>query len=146
MAVQPSTAQVQPTAAPAASGRVGSGGRASASEQIEGASGSPFINLADQWRTGNDGGMSTGMSTGSQQQQQTANQWLLGKGTPILFTPLVQLAAASYPAGATFQEENTFQTPVLPTDLQRCVGVYEYCMRVTSGSVADQGKVINRFS
>jgi hypothetical protein len=146
MAVEPSTTQVLPTAGPAASNRIGGGGRASASEQIEGASGSPFINLADQWRTGNDAGLSTGLSTSSQQQQQTANQWLRGQGTPILFTPLVSLAAASYPAGATFQEENSFQSPLAPSELQRAVGVYEYCMRVTSGSTADQGKVVNRFS
>jgi hypothetical protein len=101
--------------------------------------GSPFINLADQWRTGNDPGLSTG-------QQQNAYQWLRGGGTQILFTPLVSLAAATYPAGATFQEESAFQSPLLPTDLQRGVGVYEYYMKVTSGSFADQGKVLNRFS
>jgi hypothetical protein len=139
MAVQPSTSQVQPTAGPAASGRIGGGGRASASEQIEGSSGSPFVNLADQWRTGNDPGLSTG-------QQQNANQWLRGQGTQIIFTPLVSMAAASYPAGASFQEETTMQSPLLPTDLQRGAGMYEYNMRVTSGSTTDRGKVVNRFS
>ncbi len=139
MAIEPSASQVQPTAAPAASGRVGSGSRVSSGDAIEGSSGSPFVNLADQWRTGNDPGLSTG-------QQQNANQWLRGQGTPIMFTPLVSLAAATYPAGATFQEENTFQPPLLPTDLQRGVGVYEYYMRVTSGSMSDQGKVVNHFS
>lgn len=139
MAVQPSASQVQPATGPAASGRIGGvGSRFSSGDQIEGASGSPFVNLADQWRTGNDPGLSTG--------QQNANQWLRGQGTPILFTPLVSMAAASYPAGATFQEETTIQAPLLPTDLQRGAGMYEYNMRVTSGSTADKGKVVNRFS
>jgi hypothetical protein len=114
------------------------GGRFSSADQIESASGSPFINLAGEWRTGNDPGLSTG--------QQNADQWLRGKGQQILFTPLVSMAAASYPAGASFQEDSSFQSAMLPTDLQRGVGTYEYNMKVTSGSFADQGKVVNQFS
>lgn len=145
MAIEPSASQVQPTAAPAAPGRVGGvGGRFSSTDQIESASGSPFVNLADQWRTGNDPGFATGQFTTGQ--QQNADQWLRGKGTQILFTPLVSMAAASYPAGATFQEEGSTQSPPMPTDLQRGVGAYEYYMKVTSGAVGDQGKVLNRFS
>ena len=96
MAIEPSIAAVQSSAAPAAPGRVGIGGQF-AGDSIEGMGGSPFVNLADQWRTGNDPGMAG--------QQQNANQWLRGGGTPIIITPRMSLAAASYPAGASFQEE-----------------------------------------
>jgi hypothetical protein len=137
MAIEPSIAAVQSSAAPAAPGRVGIGGR-HAGDAIEGMANSPFVNLADQWRTGNDPSMSG--------QQQNANQWLRGGGTPIIITPRMSLAAASYPAGATFQEEGGFAPPLLPADLQRGVGVYEMNMRITSSSFTRQGSVINAFS
>ena len=100
--------------------------------------GSPFVNLADQWRTGNDPSM-----TG---QQQNADRWLRGGGTPIIITPRMSMAAASYPAGASFQEETGLQVPLLPADRQRFVGIYEYNMRITSTSLVRQGSVINAFS
>ena len=139
MALEPSIAAVQPSAAPVASGHVGAGmGGRLAGDSIEGMAGSPFINLADQWRTGNDPTMSG--------QQQNANQWLRGGGTPIVVTPRMSLAAASYPAGATFQEETGIATALLPTDLLRGVGVYESNMRITSNTTTRQGSVVNSFS
>ncbi len=113
------------------------GGRFSG-DSIEGMSGSPFVNLADQWRTGNDPSMSG--------QQQNANQWLRGGGTPIIVTPRMSMAAASYPAGASFQEETGIASPLLAADLQRAVGVYEINMRITSTSLTRLGSVINAFS
>jgi hypothetical protein len=139
MALEPSIASVQASAAPAASGRVGAGmGGRLPGDSIEGMSGGTFVNLADQWRTGNDPSMLG--------QQQNANQWLKGGGTPIVITPRMSMAAASYPAGASFQEETGIASPLMPADLQRGVGVYETNMRITSNTTTRQGSVINAFS
>jgi hypothetical protein len=139
MALEPSSiAAVQPSAAPAASSHVGSGaGSRFAGDSIEGMGGSPFVNLTDQWRTGNDPSMSG--------QQQNANQWLKGGGTPIVVTPRMSLAAASYPAGASLQEETGVVSAPLPADLQRGVGAYEANMRIISNATARLGSVINSF-
>jgi hypothetical protein len=99
--------------------------------------GSAFVGLADQWRTGNDPSMSG--------EQQNANQWLKGGGTPIVITPRMSLAAATYPAGASFQEDTGTAAPLLPADLQRGVGAYETNMRIISNATARLGSVINSF-
>jgi len=140
MALEPSVAALQPAAAPMAPNQVGIGGRFATGQQVEGMGGSPFVNLSGQWRAANEGGMGAGPGQGN------LNQWLRQGGTPILFTPLVALAAASYPALADVQSEQGFAATLSQTDLQRGVGVYEYYMKVTSGSFANQGSVVNRFS
>lgn len=136
MAVEPSIAAAQPAAASAATNRVGVGARFSSGDQLEGMFGSPFVNLSDQWRTGNDPNANQG----------TPQQWLRGGGTPILVTPRVSLAAASFSATTGMDADAEAPATVLSTtDRQRAVGTYEYNMRVTSGSQRDQGSVINRF-
>lgn len=140
MAVEPSVASVQPSSASAAPGRVGIGGpRFSTGDQIEGAGGSPFVSAGSQWST-------TAEFDLSNQQQQNANQWLNGSGKQIRFTPRITMAAAAYPAGATFQEDGAAQNGPMRSDLEHAVGTYEYNMRLTSGTLTKQGSVINHFS
>jgi hypothetical protein len=115
------------------------GPRFSSGDQIEGMSGSPFVAMGNQWSA-------TAEFDLNNQQQQNANQWLRGSGTQIRFTPRVSMAAAAYPAGATFQEEGVGQVNPMRSDLEHGVGLYEYYMRVTSGTTAKQGSVVNRFS
>ena len=76
------------------------------------------------------------------------DQWLRGSGAPMLFTPRVSLAAASYPAisGSGFDGDSEAPLSLMPTDRQYGVGMYEHYMRVTSGSARNQGSVVNRFS
>lgn len=139
MALEPSVASVQPSAAPAAPSRVGSGPRFSTGDQIEGTSGSPFVSMGNQWSA-------TAEFDLNNPQQQNANQWLRGSGAQIRFTPRISMAAAAYPAGATFQEQGATQVNPMRADLEHGVGLYEYYMRITSGTTAKQGSVINRFS
>jgi len=136
MAVQASAELVQPTTASAAINRVGAGGRFTSGDQVEGLSGSPFVSLSGQWRAADNGGLGQG----------NVQQWLRQPGSQIIFTPLVGLAAASYPATASVQVESGFQNNQSASDLQRGVGVYEHYMKVTSGSLRSQGSVVNRFS
>ncbi len=138
MAVEPSVAAVQSTSPASATNRAGVGARFSSGDQLEGASGSPFVSLADHWRTGNDQNPTQG----------GMNQWLRGGGTPILFTPRVSLAAATFPAIAGYEGTSESDAPLslLPTDRTYGVGMYEHYMRITSGSARNQGSVINRFS
>ena len=137
MAVQASAEVVQPTIASAAPNRVGPGGRFATGDRVEGMLGSPFVNFSGQWRAADDGGFG----------QSNVGQWLLRQpAAQIIFTPLVGLAAATYPATASVQIENGTPSKPSPTDLQHGVGVYEHYMRVTSGSTRGQGSVINRFS
>jgi hypothetical protein len=137
MAVEPSVAAAQPAAASGATSRAGVGARFSSGDQLEGMSGSPFISLSDQWRTGNDPNAN----------QSAMQQWLRGGGTPILVTPRVSLAAASFSAmlGMESSDSEAPSMGLSATDRQRAVGTYEYNMRITSGSQRDQGSVINRF-
>lgn len=139
MALEPSVASVQPSSASAAPGRVGMGPRFSSGDQIEGMSGSPFVSMGGQWNSAAEFDLNN-------QQQQNANQWLRGSNAQIRFTPRVSMAAAAYPAGATFQEEGVVQANPMRSDLEHGVGLYEYYMRVTSGTTAKQGSVVNRFS
>ncbi len=82
-------------------------------------SGSPFVAMGNQWSA-------TAEFDLNSQQQQNANQWLRGSGTQIRFTPRVSMAAAAYPAGATFQEEGVTQVSPMRSDLEHGVGLYEY--------------------
>ena len=136
MALEPGVITMQPAAATSAPNRVGAGGRFSSGEQLEGMAGSPFVGVADQWRASNE------MDAG----QGGANRWLRSGGTPILFTPRVSLAAASYPAIAAVDAEVENQGPAPTADLQRGVGIYEHYMRVTSDTQRNIGSVVNRFS
>ena len=139
MALQASAEVVQSAVAPAASNRVGpGGGRFTSGDRIDGLSGSPFVSsYSGQWRAADDSGLGQG----------GLNQWYRAPQSQIVFTPLVGLAAASYPAITSVQvESGNGVSPLSPTDLQHGVGVYEYYMRVTSGSTRGQGSVINRFS
>jgi hypothetical protein len=139
MAVAPSAAPTQAISLGPAPSRAATGSRFSSADQVEGLSGSPFVSLSDQWRAANDAGLGSGPGQGN------ANQFLRGSGSAIQFTPLVSLAAASYPANSSMQADSA-PTALTLTDLQHGVTMYEYYMKVTSGSLRNQGSVVNRYS
>lgn len=107
-------------------------------DQLGATSGNSFVSMADHWRTGND----------QTPNQGGINQWLPGSGAPMLFTPRISMAAASFPAisGAGLDGDSDTPVSLLTADRQYGVGMYEYYMRVTSGSARNQGSVVNRFS
>ena len=138
MAIEPSIAATQPAAASAATGRVGVGAQSSSGDRLEAAFGSPFVGLSDQWRLNSE------FSPSAQGNQQQSAR---GQAAPIVITPRVALAAASFPAITGLETESDLGPKRLtPSDLQLAVGTYEYNMRITSGAQRDQGSVVNRFS
>src|SRR5271170_7266261 len=131
MAVEPSIAAAQPVAPSSATSRAGVGARFSMGDQLEGMLGSPFVSLADQWRLGSD----------PNARQSAMQQWLRGTSAPIVVTPRMSLAAASFPAIAGLEADTEAPAKLTQSDLEHAVGTYEYNMRVTSGSQRDQGSV-----
>src|SRR5579871_4883148 len=98
MALEPSVAALQSASSSSATGRMGVGGRFTpGGDRLDSAYGNPFVNLSDQFQTANDG------NAGGQ----GFGQFMRGAGQPILFTPRVSLAAASYPAIAGLEDEGT---------------------------------------
>jgi len=138
MAIEPSIAATQPAAPASAPNRTGMGGRSGSGEQpLEGMFGGPFAGLADAWRLGNNPNSNQG----------SLQQWLRGAAAPIVVTPRVSMAAASFPAITSVEAEaDAAPKRLTPSDLQAAVGMYEYNMRITSGSQRDQGSHVNRFS
>jgi len=121
-----------------ATSRVTNGSRFANSDRVDGAIGMGSVGINDSWRKAyDDGEMGQG---GSNQYPPRSN----GSRSP--FTPLVGRSAAAFSANESNPDGNRPTTPAFLAEMQRGVGIYEFNMKVTSGSLRSQGSVVNRYS
>lgn len=136
MATPPDISPAQPIGATAAPGRVAMGSRFASADRVDGLAGGPFLGINGQWGAAKEGYSGDGGGDRSPSRQ----------GRQSLSTPLVFSAAAAYPAKEATIGEGRSGPSLFLTDLQRGIGIYEYNMKVTAGSLRTQGTVINHYS
>ena len=138
MASSPKVGTAIPVSGPAPAWLPGGGARHGTADQVEPIFGTGTAGVSGGWRPRYDDGASGGGLDffGQYRPPQDDHH--------ALFTPLVALNAAAFPASETFSDLRTGAS-LFMTDLMRGIGVYEFNMQVIAGTLPNQGSVINRF-
>jgi hypothetical protein len=105
-----------------------------ATDRIEGISAPASVGFSGYWRTNPDGSQNSFDGYGQGRDPSKPQ-----------FTPFVASRAAAFPASENFSDSSS-SVPLFSSDLLRAVSIYEFNMRLFSGSYALQGSIINRYS
>lgn len=102
-------------------------------------SASSVVGPSDPWQRPWDQGGQQGGGFGGYSQDRSRQEQKLP------YTPFVGMMASAYPV-TDMTWDGLLNTPLFLSDVSHGIGVYEYNMRLTVGTYAAQGSVINRYS
>jgi hypothetical protein len=137
MASTPKVGAASAASAPSPVGWAAGGGfRHSFGDRVDGVAGAASIGIGSGWRPNYEDRPQGYFFFGQYPQQHEPEQ--------PLFTALVARSASAFPATETFSEIRA-QTPVFIADLLRGIEIYEFNMKVITGTLTNQGTVINRY-